>query len=118
MKSGDTFSGKVAFWNGNSYGFVRPAIGGEDLFFHINEVELPDGWEIRKGDRVTFSVANDRYKNGKMLATNVRFVLANNKPSDDGVAAPGMYAHRDEADSSALAAGLQKLLRDPKETKL
>jgi cold shock CspA family protein len=72
MKSADVFYGEVEFWNGNSFGFIRPDRGGDDVFFHVSEVQLPDGREPRRGDRVTFDIAGDQHKPGKTRAVSVR----------------------------------------------
>jgi cold shock CspA family protein len=99
--------GRCVSFNG-SYAFLRP-IGGDgkakDVFAH--ESELPDG-TISVGDKVTFDVAPDTYKPGRMRATNVRLVDGDRKP-DEGAGA-GMYKELET--DSALAAGLRKLIGD------
>jgi cold shock CspA family protein len=60
--------GTVATYNG-AFCFIRPETGDRDVFAH--ESELPDG--IRRGDRVSFDLAPDTFKPGKMCATSVRF---------------------------------------------
>ena len=64
--------GEVNFWNGNSFGFIKPDAFGPDVFFHVSE--LPDGQEIRRGDRVEYTLSIDPYKPDKIRATQVRFV--------------------------------------------
>jgi cold shock CspA family protein len=88
-----------------SYAFLRPIGDGKDVFAH--ESELPDG-TISVGDKVTFDVAPDTYKPGRMRATNVRLVDGDRKP-DEGAGA-GMYKELET--DSALAAGLRKLIGD------
>jgi cold shock CspA family protein len=59
--------GTVASYNG-VFAFIRRDDVERDIFAH--ESELPDG--IVRGDRVSFQVAQDPYKPGKMLARGVR----------------------------------------------
>jgi cold shock CspA family protein len=59
--------GKISTYNG-TYAFIQPDTGDKDVFAH--EGELPN--DIRRGDRVSFVVAPDPYKPGKMLARDVR----------------------------------------------
>jgi|SoiMetStandDraft_2_1073263.scaffolds.fasta_scaffold30569_2 cold shock CspA family protein len=59
--------GVIQTYNG-AFCFIRPETGERDVFAH--ESELPDG--IRRGDRVSFDLAPDTYKPGKMCAKTVR----------------------------------------------
>jgi cold shock CspA family protein len=59
--------GTISTYNG-TYAFIQPDTGDKDVFAH--ESELPDG--ISRADRVSFVVAPDPYKPGKMLARDVR----------------------------------------------
>jgi cold shock CspA family protein len=59
--------GKISTYNG-TYAFIQPDTGDKDVFAH--ESELPN--DIRRGDRVSFSVSPDTYKPGKMCAKQVR----------------------------------------------
>ena len=72
MKSRDF--GEIAFWNGNSFGFIKPDRGDSgDLFFHVSE--LPEGQhDVHRGDRVQYDVDRDRYKPDKMRAVRVSFI--------------------------------------------
>ena len=72
MKSADIFYGEVEFWNGNGYGFIRPDCGGDDVFFYVAELQLPEGRQIKRGDRVAFDIDNDAFKPGKQRAVSVR----------------------------------------------
>jgi cold shock CspA family protein len=65
MKERET--GTVASYNG-TFAFISRDDVERDIFAH--ESELPDG--IQSGDRVSFDVAPDPYKPGKMLARDVR----------------------------------------------
>jgi cold shock CspA family protein len=96
--------GRCVTFNG-SYAF-RPTGGDgkvKDVFAH--ESELPDG-TISVGDKVTFDVAPDTYKPGRMRATNVTLVDGDRKP-DEGAGA-GMY--KEPETDSVLAAGLRKYI--------
>jgi cold shock CspA family protein len=59
--------GVISTYNG-TYAFIQPDTGDKDVFAH--ESELPD--IVRRGDRVSFTVAPDVYKPGKMCAKAVR----------------------------------------------
>jgi len=97
--------GTVVHWNGEaSYGFIRPDVGERDVFVHASNC---NGEALRIRDRVTYIVGIDQ-RRGRPCALDVR------PESDDryeGVTAPGMYA-AEEPSNGALAAGLQKLLRN------
>jgi cold shock CspA family protein len=97
--------GTCVSYNG-SYAWLRPTDGGKDCFVH--ESEWPDG-TISVGDKCTFDLVPDKYKPGRFRATNVQLVGEEKQTDDVG---PGMYA-QPEPDSSALAEGLRKLMRDP-----
>ncbi len=59
-------TGTVKFFNGTKgFGFITPD-SGDDLFFHISEVQ---GTEPRDGDKVEFEVGQG---NKGPLATNVK----------------------------------------------
>jgi cold shock CspA family protein len=30
--------GDVVFWNGNSFGFIKPDTGDQDVFFHVTDL--------------------------------------------------------------------------------
>ena len=34
----DKLQGEVAFWNGNSFGFIKPDTGDQDVFFHVSDL--------------------------------------------------------------------------------
>ena len=54
-----------------SYSFIKPDSGDSDIFAHVSE--LQDG-NIYPGDRVSFDIAPDTFKPGKMCARQVRRV--------------------------------------------
>jgi cold shock CspA family protein len=103
--------GQIICWTDKNYGFIRPDAAERDVFVHGHEFDTPVGEEIRIGDRVSYVVGTD-VRNGKpprVCAKQVRLVDGDNKAPE----APGMYKHRDEeAGGGALAAGLQKFLRE------
>lgn len=39
-----------------NFGFITPADGGKDLFFHASGLEGVDFSELREGDAVTFEI--------------------------------------------------------------
>jgi cold shock CspA family protein len=94
--------GAISTFNG-SYAFITPDSGEKDIFAHSSQ--LPDN-PIHRGDRVSFDLAPDKFKPGKMCANNVRM--------EGDSAERGMYGVAEETSNGALAAGLQKLLRDTK----
>jgi cold shock CspA family protein len=63
----DREHGRVATYNG-SYAFLTPDTGERDVFAYEDELPMV----VRRGDRVSFVVAPDPYKPGKMLARDVR----------------------------------------------
>jgi cold shock CspA family protein len=106
--------GEIATYNG-SYAFIRPDNCGRDVFAH--ESALPDG-RIHCGDRVSFDVAPDPYKPGRMLARNVRFE-DEEKPSaqeaaeEERSAAEADYAREEkEGARDVLAAALRRATSD------
>ena len=49
--------GDVVFWNGNSFGFIKPDTGDQDVFFHVTD--LPPHQSVQRGNCVTFSIEPD-----------------------------------------------------------
>ena len=69
------FAGRLKLWNGNSYGFIKPDGGNNgDVFVHKSE--LPEGYTVRLGDRVTYSLAPNTKHPNKMQAVDVRLTAA------------------------------------------
>jgi cold shock CspA family protein len=64
--------GEVAFWNGNSFGFIKTDAVGPDVFFHVSE--LPEGQDVRRGVRVEYTLSVDPFKPVKERAVQVRLV--------------------------------------------
>ena len=83
MKDGRE-AGRIVFWNADrTYGFIKPDLGGDDVFFYYEEAE-----DIPHGARVTFSTGPDKFKPGRLRALQVRF----ENGGDTTPQKPGMYA--------------------------
>ena len=61
--------GTVTFWNGHSYGFLRPDAPSPNLFFHVTEL---NGQRVKHGDRVSFQTAPDKRNPAKFCAVAVQ----------------------------------------------
>ncbi|MCC9308443.1 cold shock domain-containing protein [Kitasatospora sp. RB6PN24] len=89
-------AGRVVRFDGvRGYGFIAPDHGGEDVFLHVNDVEIPESY-LRSGLAVEFEVENgDR----GLKASGVRLAEdeAGNPITPPLPAAP---AHRPEAADS------------------
>jgi CspA family cold shock protein len=73
-------AGKVVrFDSVGGYGFIAPDGGGDDVFLHVNDLEVEKS-QIRPGVRVTFGI--DAGERGK-FATAVRLTDALEVPSSD-----------------------------------
>ena len=66
----DKLQGEVAFWNGNSFGFIKPDTGDQDVFFHVSD--LPPQKSVQRGDRVTFGIEPDPKKPSRSRAVKVQ----------------------------------------------
>jgi CspA family cold shock protein len=65
-------SGKIKMFNEDKgFGFIKPADGGDDVFFHVSA--LREGDEITVGKAVTFGIGVDP-KSGKSKAVSVDLV--------------------------------------------
>ena len=54
-------SGKIKmFSEDKGFGFIKPADGGDDVFFHVSA--LREGDEITVGKAVTFEIGVDRWR--------------------------------------------------------
>lgn len=61
--------GIVAFWNGASFGFIKPDRGGSDVFFHVTEL---NGQNIKRGQRVSYTVAPGQRNPTRFRAVQVQ----------------------------------------------
>ena len=65
----DRITGTVKFFNtSKGYGFVQPDDGSKDVFVHATAVEAAGLRSLNEGDKVTFTVEDDRRGRGKQAA--------------------------------------------------
>lgn len=50
--------GTIARLTPRGFGFIAPASGEKDVFFHANEVKNAQFNELREGEKVTFEVVD------------------------------------------------------------
>ncbi len=62
-------TGTIARLKDQGFGFIKPAEGDKDIFFHANSLQGVAFEELREGDEVTFDV--EETEKGKN-ATNVQ----------------------------------------------
>ena len=55
------------------FGFIAPAGGGNDIFFHVKAFKAGPGQEPHENDRVEYDMTTDP-RNGRSRADNVRLV--------------------------------------------
>jgi CspA family cold shock protein len=59
-------TGTVKFFNGaKGFGFITPEDGGKDVFVHATALEAAGIRTLNEGDRVTFTLEDDRRGRGK-----------------------------------------------------
>lgn len=64
-----TMQGTIKFFNTEKgFGFIVPADGSEDMFFHISQ--CVEGWDPMEGENVMFEVGSGR--DGRPAASNVQ----------------------------------------------
>ncbi|WP_253849083.1 cold-shock protein [Mycobacterium asiaticum] len=81
-------TGKIVRFDGvRGYGFITPDIGGEDVFLHVNDLEVEKQRAVR-GTRVSFEI--DEGDRGK-FAREVRLANDTGPGIDDGSAAGDEY---------------------------
>jgi cold shock protein len=62
-------SGTVKFFNSaKGFGFITPEDGSKDVFVHATAVEQAGLRMLNEGDRVTFTLEDDRKGRGKQAA--------------------------------------------------
>jgi cold shock CspA family protein len=71
--------GVITSYNG-AFAFLRPDGAFRDVFAHESELP-PEG--VSRGDRVSFDLAPDAYKPGKMCAKQVRLEEEKASPATD-----------------------------------
>ena len=57
----------------NSFGFIQPDDGGNDVFVHISAVERAGMSGLNEGQKVAFEVVADR-RSGKSAAENLKAI--------------------------------------------
>jgi CspA family cold shock protein len=62
--------GTVKWFNAQKgYGFIQPSDGGKDVFVHISAVERAGLGTLAEGQKVSFTIVNDR---GKSAASDLK----------------------------------------------
>jgi CspA family cold shock protein len=62
-------SGTVKFFNAaKGFGFISPEDGSKDVFVHATAIEKAGLRTLNEGDKVTFTVEDDRKGRGKQAA--------------------------------------------------
>jgi CspA family cold shock protein len=62
-------TGTVKFFNSaKGFGFITPEDGSKDVFVHATAVERAGLSALNEGDRVTFTLEDDRKGRGKQAA--------------------------------------------------
>jgi CspA family cold shock protein len=62
-------TGTVKFFNSaKGFGFITPEDGSKDVFVHATAVEAAGMRALNEGDRVTFTLEDDRKGRGKQAA--------------------------------------------------
>jgi cold shock protein len=62
-------TGTVKFFNSaKGFGFITPEDGSKDVFVHATAVEQAGLRTLNEGDRVTFTLEDDRKGRGKQTA--------------------------------------------------
>ena len=63
-------TGTIKWFNAQKgYGFIQPDAGGKDVFVHISAVERAGLPGLNEGQKVSFTVVNDR---GKPAASDLK----------------------------------------------
>lgn len=73
--------GTIKKLNERGFGFIAPEEGGNDVFFHANDVEVDGGFEaLNEGDAVDFEMS-DSPKGPK--ASNIKSAGGSAAPASD-----------------------------------
>ena len=84
----DLIQGSIKWFQHNSYGFISPADGSEDIFFHCNQInKVSITSHLIGGDIVTFNKEFDSRRK-KWYATNVTLSLPPKPPLEVGTNIP------------------------------
>jgi CspA family cold shock protein len=76
----DVQTGSVmTYFEEKGFGFLRPDGGGKDIFFHISRLHQGDATALVPGAKVAYDLGMDR--NGKIAASSVRLLGAEEKPA-------------------------------------
>ncbi len=63
--------GTVKWFNSTKgYGFIKPDVGGQDVFVHISAVEKAGHASLAEGAKISYELATGR--SGKVSAENLR----------------------------------------------
>jgi cold shock protein len=89
-----TVTGKIIrFDEIRGYGFISPDQGGEDVFLHVNDLEIEKPL-ARPGTRVSFSIEEGergQFATSVRLANNAPNAVTRNDPADDTTAVGDDY---------------------------
>ena len=69
----------MTYFEEKGFGFLRPDGGGKDIFFHISRLHQGQATELVPGTKVSYELGMDR--NGKIAASSVRIIAAEEKPA-------------------------------------
>lgn len=69
----------MTYFEEKGFGFLRPDAGGKDIFFHISRLHQGQATDLVPGARVSYELGMDR--NGKIAASSVRILAAEDQPA-------------------------------------
>jgi cold shock protein len=70
----------MTYFEEKGFGFLRPDGGGKDIFFHISRLHQGQAPDLVPGAKVAYELGMDR--NGKIAASSVRVLSAEEKPAE------------------------------------
>jgi cold shock protein len=70
----------MTYFEEKGFGFLRPDGGGKDIFFHISRLHQGQAPDLVPGAKVSYELGMDR--NGKIAASSVRILSAEDKPAE------------------------------------
>jgi CspA family cold shock protein len=72
------YYGTILFFDRlKGYGFIIPAGGGEDLFFHYSQIQVPGPKRLDKGEAVSYEIGTNQ-RTGKPMGLNVTPTIGGN----------------------------------------